>query len=260
MAPAVPALSARRRQCPPRKVKHRRHNGKTLEKSGETVHSGLMKNRRILLLSALAFVAFIAPLAAQERPDALRYFRTGRDLEAAGRADDAAAAYRRSIEICRDDLAANSRNMDAYTIYGWALVRLNRHQEAVDLGLEALKISNDVRVIQTMGEAYFYLRNYRESLRQMERYVDAAPRGDRVSTAYFFIGEIYRIQGQFNKADIAYSQAVFLEPALPLWWFRLGSVREQVGDKPGARTAYERAIRLRPDYREATEGLARVRS
>ncbi len=208
----------------------------------------------------LMVFGLIAALAAQEKPDALKFYRNGRDLEAAGRAEDAKTAYAQAIEICKADLLANPRNMDAYSIYGWSLIRLGRYQDTVNISLEALRLAQDFRIIETMGEAYFFLGNYRESMKQMERYVDSLPRGERVSTAYFFIGEIYRIQKQFNKADIAYSQAVYHEPALSLWWFRLGTVRESVGDKTGARVAYERALRLRPDYREANEGLSRVRS
>lgn len=208
----------------------------------------------LFLACALVFVF------AQEKPDALRSYRQGRNLEAVGRTDDARASYEEAIAICKQDLAANPKNMDAYTIYGWSLFRVGKYRETVDICQEALKIANDYRIVETMAEAYFYLGNYKESLRHMERYVDAAPRGERISTAYFFIGEIYRITRQFNRADIAYTAAVHLEPAIALWWFRLGSVREQVGDKTGASDAYRRALNLRPDYKDASDGLKRVRT
>jgi cytochrome c-type biogenesis protein CcmH/NrfG len=80
-----------------------------------------------------------------------------------------------------------------------------------------------------------------------------------VSVAYFFIGEIFRVQQKFRSADIAYTTAVRLEPGLALWWYRLGSVRESVGDYTPAIEAYERALRINPNYREATDGLARSR-
>lgn len=209
---------------------------------------------------AIVLAFFALGLAAQDKPDALKLFRNGRDLENAGRAADAKSAYEQSIDVCMQDLGVNPKNMDAYTVKGWALIRLGRYQEAVDVSLEALKITPDVRIIETLGEAYFFQKNYKESLKQMERYIEAAPRGERISTAYFFVGEAYRLMNQFNRADIAYSTAVHLEPSLALWWFRLGSVRESAGDKAGASEAYQRALKLRPDYREATEGLGRVRT
>lgn len=216
-----------------------------------------MKRRIVTVLFVFSLITL---LSAQEKPDALKFYRNGRDLEAAGRTDDAKAAYAQAIEICKTDLLANARNMDAYSIYGWSLIRLGKYQDTVKISLDALRLAQDFRVVETLGEAYFYLGNFRECLKQMERYADSLPRGERISTVYFFIGEVYRIQKQYNRADIAYSQAVYHEPALSLWWFRLGTVRESVGDKAGARLAYERALRLRPDYRDANEGLSRVRS
>jgi tetratricopeptide (TPR) repeat protein len=110
-----------------------------------------------------------------------------------------------------------------------------------------------------MGEAYFYLNDYDRSLSFMQRYANALPQGERVSVAYFFIGEIFRLRGQYRHADIAYTTAVRLEPGLALWWYRLATVRESAGDTSPAVEAYERALQLNPNYQEASVGLARVR-
>jgi tetratricopeptide (TPR) repeat protein len=208
----------------------------------------------VFLFAALVLVI------AQDKPDALKLYRNARDLEAAGRGADASAMYLESIEVCKLDLQANPKNMDAYTIYGWALNRLQKYQDAVNLCLEALKITSDYRITETLAESYFYLGNYKDSLRHMEKYIDAAPKGERISTAYFFVAEIYRLTRMFNKAEIAYTAAVFLEPGLSLWWYRLGTVRETLGEKQPAMQAYERALKLRPEYKEASDGLNRVRS
>ena len=218
---------------------------------------GIMKRS---ILAFFCVVIAVSAFFAQEKPDALKLYRHGRDLEAAGRVEDAKVSYGEAIEVCKLELTENPKNIEASTIYGWALVRTARYQEAVGVCVEALKVSPDARIVETLAESYFYLSNYKESLKYMEKYVDAAPRGERVSTAYFFMGEIYRLSKQFNRADIAYSAAVHLEPSISLWWFRLGGARENVGDKKGAQDAYQRAIKLRPDYKEATDGLNRVRA
>lgn len=215
--------------------------------------------KRSSSIAICVFLAFVSLSAfAQEKPDALKMYRNGRDLEAMGRLDDAKGMYAKSIEVCLEDLTVNPKNMDAYTIHGWALIRLGKYQETVKVCLEALKITADYRIIETLAEAYFYQDNFKESLKNMEKYIDAAPRGERISTAYFFVGEIYRIQKQYNKAEIAYSAAVYLEPAISLWWYRLATVRESIGDKVFAKEAYQHALRLRPDYKAALEGLSRV--
>ncbi len=215
--------------------------------------------KRSIVSVIFAFIAIFA-LAAQDKPDALKLYRNGRDLEAIGRTQDAQAAYTQAIEICKQDLLDNPKNMDAYTIYSWSQMRLGKYRDAVNTATEALKINTDYRIVETLAESYFYLGSHKEALKNMEKYIDAAPRGERISTAYFFVGEIYRLGKQYNKADIAYSAAVLLEPAISLWWYRLGTVRETVGDKKGATDAYQRAIKLRSDYKDAIEGLNRVRT
>jgi tetratricopeptide (TPR) repeat protein len=110
-----------------------------------------------------------------------------------------------------------------------------------------------------MGEAYFYLGNFDASLRYMQLYVNDVPSGDRTSVAYFFIGEIYRCQKKYRYADIAYTTAVRLTPGMALWWYRLGTVRESIGDYSFASEAYERAVKIDPGYSQAATALERTR-
>jgi len=216
-------------------------------------------NIRSFLLATL-MVLLTLPAFAQEKPDALKTYRLGRDLEAMGRMADAGVRYDEAVRICKEEISQNATNMDSYTVLTWALLRQKKYTEVVDWGLRGLKINaSDYRVIETLGEAYFYLDNFKESLRYMQKYADAAPQGERVSVAYFFIGEIYRLQQRFRHADIAYTTAVKLEPAMSLWWYRLATVRESAGENPGAVQAYEQALRLNPNYKEALQGLERAR-
>ena len=211
-------------------------------------------------IAILCMLVIVAPLLAQDKPDALKLYRNGRDLDVAGRTDDAKAAYTQAIEVCKQDLIDNASNMDAFAIYGWSLIRLGKYQDTVSICVEALKVSSDSRIMETLAEGYFYLGNYKDTLKYLEKYIDASPKGERISTAYFFEGEVYRLIKEYNHAEISYTAAVFLEPSISLWWFRLGSVRETVGDKKGSTDAYQKALKLRPDYKDASDGLSRVRT
>ncbi len=199
-------------------------------------------------------------LAAQEKPDALKSYRIGRDLEAQGRMSDANTRYEEAVQICKQEIAQNAANMDSYTVLTWALLRQKKYSEVLEWAQKGLKVNpNDYRVIETMGEAYFYQNEYNLSLKYMQKYIDAAPNAERVSVAYFFMGEVYRIQQKYNHADIAYTTAVKLEAGLPVWWYRLGSVREALGDYSGSLSAYQQALKLNPSYKEASDGAERVK-
>jgi tetratricopeptide (TPR) repeat protein len=223
--------------------------------------------KRGLALFGVLFLFSLGPVFSQTgqdsrqnsaRPDALRSYRIGRELEARNQGDEANQYYNEAARICFDEINLNSANMDSYTVLTWTLQRQRRYAEVISWGERGLKINgNDYRIIETMGEAYFYLNRFDDSLRSMQRYVNSVPQGERTSVAYFFIGEIFRLQQKFFKADIAYTTACRLDPGSALWWYRLGSVRESVGDLSPAIEAYQRALRLNPNYREAREGLER---
>jgi tetratricopeptide (TPR) repeat protein len=215
----------------------------------------------VLVVSLLSQEGFFAQTGVEgSRPDALRSYRIGRDLEARNRMDEANQYYNDAVRICMNEISQNSANMDSYTVLTWALQRQRRYSEVISWGERGLNVnSNDYRIIETMGEAYFYLDRYNDSLRCMQRYVNSVPQGERTSVAYFFIGEIYRLQQKYRRADIAYTTAVRLDPGSALWWYRLGTVRESAGERNSAIEAYERALRLNPNYREAREGLDRTR-
>jgi tetratricopeptide (TPR) repeat protein len=216
----------------------------------------------LAVFAALFFTGFSLFAQTQEspRPDALQNYRIGRDLEGRGRMDEAGVYYDEAIRICTEELSRSPSNMDSYTVLTWAMLRRRRYSEVIRWGEQGLRYNaGDFRIIETMGEAYFYLNDYVRSLAFMQRYVNAMPRGERASTAYFFMGEVYRNQRKYLHADIAYTTAVTLESSMALWWFRLGSVRESAGEFAAAVEAYERALALNPNYRDAGEGLERAR-
>jgi tetratricopeptide (TPR) repeat protein len=193
-------------------------------------------------------------------PDALQNYRIGRDMETRNRFDEANTYYNEAVRICMEELNRNNSNMDSFTVLTWSLLRQRRYAEVINWGDRALRVNpNDYRIVETMGEAYFFINDYEHSLIMMQRYVASMPRGDRASTAYFFMGEIYRNHRKYLHADIAYTTAVTLEGSIFLWWFRLGTVREAAGEYASAIAAYEKALSLNPTYQETTEALERTK-
>jgi len=206
------------------------------------------------------FLLLISPAYSQNNRDVISLYRTGRDLESRNNMSEANYYYNEAVRICVDDISRNAANRDTYTALTWALQRQRRYQDVITWGERGLRLySDEYRIMETMGEAYFYLDNWDASMRFMQRFANSVPQGERTPVAYFFIGEIYRYRGLYHHADIAYTTAVRLEPNVALWWYRLGLAREAAGDFSQAVTAFERALRINPDYQEAINGLSRTR-
>jgi len=198
--------------------------------------------------------------APGQKADALLLFRQARDLEAVGKAAEAKALYARSIAVCDGELAIDPKRMDAYAVKCWSLFRMNRHQEVISTGKTALKIIFDARIAEAMGESYFFLGNNDLAIQSFTKYLESGQFGDRISTAYFFLGETYLRMHKWSHADISYTTAVKLEPSMSRWWYRLGQVCENLGDWQRAIDAFNKALSLSPGMQEATEGLARAKA
>jgi tetratricopeptide (TPR) repeat protein len=223
-------------------------------------HKGALPLLCLLLALPWTVLLYAQNSAAGEAPlSAVQNYRIGRDLEAGGRMAEAERYYNETIRICRDEVERNAANRDTYTAITWALQRQKNYAEVISWGAEGLRLfADEYRILETMGEAYFYLDDYDRSLDCMRRYTDAVPRGERSSVAYFFAAEIFRLRRQYFRADIAYTTALRLDPGLALWWYRLATVQEALGNYAASAESYGRALRLTPNYPEASAGLARV--
>ncbi|MCL2185620.1 MAG: tetratricopeptide repeat protein [Treponema sp.] len=168
--------------------------------------------------------------------------------------------FERAVSICREELEENPDNMESHVVICWALLRLNRLDEAMRYARAGRAINRfDVRITQILGEINFHQGRNDEALRFLQEYAATAPEGQRISLVYYHMGEIYIRQGRFRHADIALSTAVYWVPGNASWWFRLGFTREYAGDLNSAIEAYERALSLNSQLEDARRGIERIR-
>ena len=196
------------------------------------------------IVAILALLA-CAPAFAQEKPDALELYRTGRYLEA--------------LKVCQEELAESPKNIDSYVVLGWSQLKLKRYAEALESAETADQISpHDPRLVQIMGEAKYYLGRIEDALASLEEYVRLRPAGDRIARVYWLMGECYVSLKEYQNADIAISTALYHEQDNAGWWARLGYARELANDLKFAREAFDRALRLDPNLIDAQRGKERV--
>lgn len=168
--------------------------------------------------------------------------------------------YRESIQVCEEELNENPNRVDSYVVMCWALVKNKQYAEAEQRANDGLVVSPyDLRLIEVLGEARYYLGKNNSAMEQFQRYVASAPEsGSRVGTAYYFMGEIFIKQARYQHADIALSSAVKKEPLLDNWWVRLGYAREMAGNYMESVNAYDEALRLNPSSIDASRGRERA--
>lgn len=169
--------------------------------------------------------------------------------------------YADAVNLCRGNLERiDPKNvsllMDNYTVWQRSLIAMSKYDEAIRIGLQAQKASrHDYRIIQGLGEAYYLSGQGDQSLPYLQRYAALRNSDEYTGRAYYYMGEIYLRQGQYQHADIAFSTAIYHSPNSYRWWYRLGFTREMANNKTGARQAYEKAFALNPNFIEVRSRL-----
>lgn len=208
--------------------------------------------KRAVVILVLGGLVATGLLSAQEKEDALELYRSGQ--------------YEKAIAVCKKELAsypedAISRRMDSYSVIGWSYLKLKRYSEAINVCREAQRYSQyDYRITEILAESYFYTGKPLDSLKYFQKYTVLNPVGERLKTAYYYMGEIHIQLGEYHHADIAFSTALYYAPNVAKWWARLGYAREMAGEKEGSVAAYEKALALSPGLKDAEKGLERVKN
>jgi len=202
---------------------------------------------RIIRFSAVLAItlAVASGLAAQTRPDALAEYRNGN--------------FDSAISICKDEIAANSNNIESHVVICWSLISLARYSEAMTYAQAGFNINRyDPRIIEILGEINYYQGQNRDALQYFQEYANMAPEGQRIDRVYYLIGEIYIRLGSYRHADIALTTAVHWVPGNAAWWTRLAYARENANDLQQAAAAYNKALSLNPQLTDAQRGLDRI--
>ena len=207
----------------------------------------MSKKKLSIFIAVLMFFCSI-PFYSQMKQDALVLYNNGK--------------YAESVAVCEQELAENPNRIESYVVMCWSLVRNKQYSEAEQRATDGLKISPyDLRLIEILGEARYYLGKNNGAMEQFQRYVSSVPEsGSRVGTAYYYMGEIYIRQARYQHADISLTAAVKKEPLRDSWWVRLGYAREMAKNYYEAANAYDEALRLNPASVEADRGRTRVSS
>ena len=207
-----------------------------------------MKNKVIITL-VFSFVfswSLFAQITQPARQDALVLYHNGK--------------YKESIAVCEEEIKENPNRIESYVVMCWSLVKNKQYAEAEERANQGLQISPyDLRLIEILGEAKYYLGKNSGAMEQFQRYVAGAPdSGARVGVSYYYMGEIFIRQARYQHADIALSSAVKKEPLLDSWWTRLGYAREMAGNYKEAIMAYDEALKLNSASTDAYRGRERV--
>jgi tetratricopeptide (TPR) repeat protein len=158
--------------------------------------------------------------AIELNPDgAGAYVNLGKILLARGAVDEAETSLRKVVELDPNGLAWEAYNALAYRFAGWG-IRLD------------------------------------DALQFAQRAVQLAPTGATFDT----LAMVHFRRGEWDQAEAAWKQCIEFAGSQgdPGAWFHLGKLYELKNRTDVATAAYQEALRLRPDYPEASRALAKL--
>jgi predicted O-linked N-acetylglucosamine transferase (SPINDLY family) len=128
-----------------------------------------------------------------------------------------------------------------------------RHHDAAELCHHVLSTSDNADALHLLGAIEHAGGHPDAAAALMARAVARAP---KVAAYHANLGAALHAARRHREAAAALQQAAALDPKLVAAHFNLGNLLRDMGDLAGAVTAYARALRLKPDYREALNNIA----
>jgi tetratricopeptide (TPR) repeat protein len=181
--------------------------------------------------------------------DAEMQFQLGTARHAHGDAADAAASFRRALEL-RPDFAEAHGNL------GNALVDLGQLEDAVHHYRRMLELRPDLaEAHNNLGNALLSLRRFEEAATSYRR---AAALRPNAPGAHANLGNVLHALGRPQEALIHCRRAVELEPDSADAEQLVGNALFDLGLFDEAAASFARALELKPDYTEAHIAAGKV--
>ncbi|HXR18426.1 MAG TPA: sulfotransferase [Steroidobacteraceae bacterium] len=174
----------------------------------------------------------------------------GNALLSLGRADEAAASYRRALEL-EPAYAAVHNNL------GHALLARGRLAEAMASCHRALEIKPDfAEAHNNLGNVLLNIGRLDDAEASYRRALEIKP---DFADAHSNLGIALRLQGRTAQAEASCRRALELNPALAPAITVLADAQADKGQFAAAEDLYRRAIAIEPDLAEAWAGIAYLR-
>jgi tetratricopeptide (TPR) repeat protein len=178
--------------------------------------------------------------------------RVGDELRAAGRLDEARAAYLEAIGACTAGLAG------AYGGLGFTYIQQGRLEEAKGpLERAAALDPNRAEYWDQLGGIYEWAEEYPAAIECWRRVLALAP--DTVARPHIGLGWALQQLRRLDEARVEFQAAASIEPTAPEPALSLGLLELERGEFAAAEMAFRRALSLSPACHMALYWLANLR-
>ena len=156
----------------------------------------------------------------------------------------------------RQVILGDSRNIHGLNLLGMICVNTGRHEEAVQLITQALKINPaDAQAQGNLGLAYQGMGNLNLAERCFKKSIEI---GAMTPTIFNSLGNVLRESGRASEAVQVYESTLKVDGNYPECWTNLSQALVDMGEFGRALQAVSRALQIDPSLAEAHNQMAEV--
>jgi Tfp pilus assembly protein PilF len=181
--------------------------------------------------------------------DDVSLWRSAMALMEAGDFPTAGARFREALEL-------NPRNVKAHIGLGNTLEHAGNNDEAMSHYREAIRLEVTSAIGHVnLGNVLLKRGARAQAIGEYEAALKLEP--DNMY-AHLNLGQCYLAASEYPAALVHLTEVHRQDPNNAALCYLLAKIHERLGQRPEAMRFYEQAIRIRPDYSEAKDGLAAI--
>ncbi|WP_374464441.1 tetratricopeptide repeat protein [Chryseobacterium sp.] len=149
--------------------------------------------------------------------------------------------YQPAYDVLKTAIAADTENFTLQQALLPVANQLTKYPEVIETGEKLLKNHADVNVMNNMGQAYFYIKDYQKCIMMYKALEDM---GVQNEGTFYYMALSYRELKDYNKAEI-YAQKTIDEAIskhTTLYYATLAGIYEAKNQYNDAVTAYKRGL------------------
>lgn len=149
--------------------------------------------------------------------------------------------YQPAYDVLKTAIAADTENFTLQQALLPVANQLTKYPEVIETGEKLLKNHADVNVMNDMGQAYFYVKDYQKCIMMYKALEDM---GVQNEGTFYYMALSYRELKDYNKAEI-YAQKTIDEAIskhTTLYYAALAGIYEAKNQYNEAATAYKRGL------------------
>ena len=156
----------------------------------------------------------------------------------------------------RQVILVDNRNIHGLNLLGMICVNTGRHEEAVQLITDALKISPiDAQAQGNLGLAYQRMGNLKLAESCFRKSIEL---GGKNRTIFNSLGNVLRESGRASEAVQVYESTLKVDGNYPECWSNLSQALVELGEFGDAFKAVSRALQIDPSLAEAHNQMAEI--